>query len=367
VDAPSLLAELIRHRTDNPGGDEVALCRYLERALRDRGADEVTVVEVPRDEHGKARGGYVFARWGEPRTLINTHIDTVPANSGWTVDPWAGVITDDRVVGLGAADTKGAIASALVALETNKPRDLGVLFSGDEEVNGTCVHHFLASPWARAIQRAIVCEPTGRAVGVRHRGVVAVEAHVQGQGGHSSGADRMPRPIVTMARLAVELDALGARWIDRGPEDMRGLCMNVASIGGGVAFNVVPDRASLTFSVRPPPGFDAQGFAAELAESARRAGEGVRTQAVLERLPFATRDIEPFRALLGAHPRAEATLPFWTEAAEMSQAGIDAVVIGPGDIAQAHAPDEFVTKSDLAWAVDLFANVIQKARERSLL
>jgi len=364
VDASALLAELIRHRTDNPGGDEVALCRYLERALRDRGADEVTVVEVPRSDRDGAKGGYVFARWGEPRTLINTHIDTVPANSGWTVDPWAGIVTDDRVVGLGAADTKGAIASALVALETNKPRDLGVLFSGDEERTGTCVRHFLETAPAAAIKRAIVCEPTNRTVGVRHRGVIAVEAEVQGRGGHSSGADHMPRPIVTMARLALELDAMGARWIDRGPEEMKGLCMNVAAIEGGVAFNVVPNRASLTFSVRPPPGFDAQGFEAELRDSARRAGEDVRTRTVLELAPFATRDVDPFRALLGNHPRAEATLPFWTEAAAMSHAGIDAVVIGPGDILQAHAPDEFVTKSDLAWAVELFAHVIRQARER---
>lgn len=362
VDAAALLAELIRFRTDNPGGDEPALCRFLEGALRDRGADEVSVVEVPRDTSGGVMGGYVFARWGEPRTLINAHIDTVPANSGWTVDPWAGVVTSDRVVGLGAADTKGAIAATLLALDRGKPRDVGVLFSGDEERTATCMRHFLAkSPWAKAIQRAVVCEPTGRTVGTCHRGVLSIEAEVQGRGGHSSGADHMPRPIVTMARLAVELDAIGQRYLPEGPEGMKGLCMNVAAIEGGVAFNVVPDRAKLTFSVRPPPGFDMAAFEAALKDAVGRAGEGIKLRTVLEMSPFATRDAEPFRALLGGYPTSTATLPFWTEAALLSGAGIDAVVIGPGDIAQAHAPDEFVRTGDLEWATQMFVELFQKA------
>ncbi|MRG90418.1 M20/M25/M40 family metallo-hydrolase [Polyangium spumosum] len=358
MDPAALLAELIRHRTDNPGGDEPSICRMLSRSLAALGADEVAVVEVPRDE---GTGAYVVARWGEPHTIINAHVDTVPANSGWTVPPWEGVITEDRVIGLGAADTKGAIAATLVALEGQKPRNVGVVFSGDEERTGTCIKHFLSSSWAQVIKRAVVCEPTGRAVGVRHRGCVAMSAEVKGRGGHSSGADQMPKPIVTMARLALGLDEIGRRWLDRGPADMKGLCLNVASIEGGVAFNVVPNRAALTFSVRPPPGFDVATFEAELEASARAAGEGIETQTVLSMSPFETRDVAPFRALLGSLPRAEATLPFWTEAALFSAAGIDAVVIGPGDITQAHAPDEYVTKSDLQWAVEVFRQVITRA------
>jgi acetylornithine deacetylase len=305
----------------------------------------------------------VLARWGEPRTVINAHVDTVPANSGWTVDPWAGIVTNDRVVGLGAADTKGAIAATLVALESSKPHNLGVLFSGDEERTATCIKHFLASDWAKHIQHAIVCEPTGRSVGVKHRGCNAYMAEVEGRGGHSSGADYMPRPIVAMAKLAVSLDELAARWLDRGPDDMKGLCLNVASIDGGVAFNVVPNQAALTFSIRPAPGFDLQTFEAEVLHHAQKANELARLKVVLSMVPFATRNPSPFRKLLGSLPGPEVTLPFWTEAAAFSEAGIDAVVIGPGDIAQAHAPDEFVTKSDLLWAVDVFKHVIATTRE----
>lgn len=172
----------------------------------------------------------------------------------------------------------------------------------------------------------------------------------------------MPRPIVTMGKLAVSLDELADRWLDRGPDDMKGLCLNVASIEGGVAFNVVPNQAALTFSIRPAPGFDPQTFEAEVMEYARRAHEHVRMRAVLTLVPFANRDPAPFRKLLGDHSGPEVTLPFWTEAAAFSEAGIDAVVIGPGDIAQAHAPDEFVTKSDLEWAVNVFKHVLETTR-----
>jgi len=231
-------------------------------------------------------------------------------------------VTSDRVIGLGSADTKGAIAATLTALDSVKPHNVGVLFSGDEERSGTCIRHFLTTEWAKVIQQAIVCEPTGRSVGVKHRGCVAYVAEVQGKGGHSSGADFMPRPIVTMAKLAVSLDELAHRRLDLGPPDMKGLCLNVASIEGGVAFNVVPNQAALTFSIRPAPGFDAESFEAEVLDHARRTGQNVQLRAVLNLVPFGNRNPEPFRKLLGHLPEREITVPFWTEAAMFIYCGL---------------------------------------------
>ncbi len=354
-----ILAELIGFPTQNPTGDEVALCERLAELLGDRGADHAEVVEVPREV---GRSGYVYARFGEPRLLINVHVDTVPANTGWTRDPHRAEVTDDRVIGLGSADTKGAIACVLCALEAARPDGVGVLFSGDEELGTGVVPAFLGSDRAAGIERAIVCEPTGRAAGVRHRGVGAYRASYRGLGGHSSGADHMPKPIVTMARLAVEIDAMARRWLDQGPDDMKGLCTNVASIDGGVAFNVVPDDARLTWSVRPPPGFDAERFAAEQAEAARGVDPSIELEQVLDHAPFQTRDVAPFRALLGDRVRAYTGLQFWTEAAVLSAAGIDAVVLGPGSIEQAHTADEWVSIDDLLWAQELFTHLFASSR-----
>jgi acetylornithine deacetylase len=353
-----LLCELIRLRTENPGGDELALCRHVAPLLAARGADEVRVVETGRAAGGP--GGYVYARWGAPTLVLNAHVDTVPANTGWRRDPWTPAIEDGRVWGLGAADTKGAIAAIVDAVGRQRPRDAAVLFSGDEERGTAAVRGFLASPLARGIRRAIVCEPTSRRAGTRHRGVLAYAARVRGAGGHSSNADRMPAPIVTMARLAVALDELGRAHRDRGPAGMTGLCLNVAALDGGVAFNVVPDAASLSWSIRPAPGFDEAAWDAEVAARARAIDPAITIERRIDHAPFGSSDAAGLAALLGDMPREVVALDFWTEAALYEAAGIAAIVIGPGDIGHAHAPDESVAIDDLEWAAAGFAAALAR-------
>lgn len=359
-----LLADLIAlptHHDPRPdrGGDELALCRHLAPLLAARGADEVTVVETGRATGGP--GGYVFARWGTPRLLVNAHVDTVPANTGWTRDPWTPAIVDGKLYGLGACDTKGAIATALCAAERITPRDTALLFSGDEERGTAAVHHFLASPHRAGIERALVCEPTSRRAGVAHRGVLSARATVRGQGGHSSLADRLPAPIVTMARLATLLDHLGKKFRELGPDGMKGLCLNVAALEGGVAFNVVPETASLLWSIRPWPGFDRDTWDQLVAGAIAALDAGVTTTVELDHAPFAGGG-PAVRALVRDHATDFVALDFWTEAALYQEAGVDAVVIGPGDIAWAHAADEHVTLADLDWAVDLFTSVFEATR-----
>src|SRR5881394_3610434 len=148
------LAELISFDTRNPEGDEWPLVQRLAAELRALGATSVDQVEV--GDHG-----YVYARFGDgtPRLLLNAHVDTVPANEGYTSPPHLLVRRGDRLHGLGTADIKGAIAAILEALAAGPvTRSVGVLFSGDEEHGGSCVRAFLDSEAARGLERAIVCE-----------------------------------------------------------------------------------------------------------------------------------------------------------------------------------------------------------------
>lgn len=356
IDLAALTAELVAIPTQHPsggapGGDELALCRRVAPRLAALGADEVEVEETGRALGGP--GGFAWARWGTPRLVFNVHVDTVPANTGWSRDPWTPSIEGGRLYGLGSADTKGAIAAVLAACERVAPRDVGVLFSGDEERGTAAVRAFLAGPRRRGITHAVVCEPTSRRAGIRHRGVIATEARVQGAGGHSSAADRMPAPVVTMARLAVALDARGRAARDHGPPDMPGLCLNVAALDGGVAFNVVPDRASLTWSIRPAPGFDRAAWDAAIAADAATIDPAIAVEHRLIHEPFACSDPARLAALLAGVPQVH--LDFWTEAALWEEAGVAAVVCGPGDIGCAHAPDESVALDDLEWAATTFA------------
>jgi len=365
TDCVKLLATLIEHKTVNPGGDEIALARLLGEKLEAVGADSVEVCELTEEERdGGESGAYVWGVFGTPRTLINVHLDTVPVTTGWTRDPFTLTQEDDRLYGLGSADTKGAIACVLTALAAEKPRDVAILFSGDEERRSRCMAAFLATGLGADIARAIVCEPTDRQLGVRHRGIRAYQFETHGAGGHSSSADRTEKPNVVIAKLALELDALGERYLEEtGASEMPGLCLNIAELAGGVAFNVIPERARLSLSVRPGPGFDVARFEGELGTAIRAAAASapIEMERVLARASFATRDAASFVDLVGDAPRQHTSLDFWTEAALLSEAGIDAVVIGPGNIAVAHAPDEYVTASDLEWATAMFESMFRNS------
>ena len=300
-----LLAQLVALPTQQPGpdgrsGDELAFCTHVAPLLRRLGADAVDVGQTPRTNGSP--GAYVFARWGTPRRVINAHLDTVPANAGWSRDPWQPAIVGDRLYGLGAADTKGAIAATLIALDGHAPRDLGVLFSGDEEAGSHVLRAFLGSPLMTGIREVIVCEPTARTAGIAHRGILGQHAVATGPGGHSSKSDHLPKPLADLARLATALDDAGRRRLHDGPADMQGTCLNLAALHGGVAFNVIAARAEL---------------------------------------------VRPFVRSIGP-------LDFWTEAALYAAHGLDAIVIGPGDIAQAHGADEWVALADLDWAIELY-------------
>jgi acetylornithine deacetylase len=349
-----LLAELVAFRTqqagtDSPAGDERPMCEHLGRLLGARGADEVIVGRGTCTDGRE--GAYTFARWGTPRRLINVHVDTVPANAGWSRDPWQPHIAHGRLYGLGSADTKGAIAAALVAFADRRPRDLGVLFSGDEEAGSGVLTAFLASPLAAPIEEVIVCEPTARTAGISHRGVLGQRAELRGPGGHSSKADHLPKPIATLARLATALDDVGIRRRSDGPPDMRGTCLNLASLSGGVAFNVIPARGELEWSLRPYPGFDRAGWDREVAGLIAALDPAIQLTVTIDHEPFACSDLAD---LVRPHVRSIGPLDFWTEAALWSAHGKRAIVIGPGDIAQAHGADEYVPLEDLDWAIDLF-------------
>jgi acetylornithine deacetylase len=355
------LADLVGFDTQNPMGNEAAITAHLAARLTALGADDVQRFTVG-DHHA------VLARFGDrPTLLLNAHIDTVPANAGYSAPPHQLVERGGRLYGLGSADTKGAIAAILEALQLAGPRAAGggrrgfsVLFSGDEEKGSSVMRAFLASDRARGFERAIVCEPTNLRVGHRHRGISSATAVVTSPGGHSSRADDVPGPIAILARAAVALDDLGRRMRGQGPAGFQGLCMNIASLNGGLAFNVIPARAELTISVRPAPGTDSLAIMAQLEATARAAAAPAALTWSHGHMnpPFATRDLAGFRPLLGARIDQPLDLGFWTEAALYAEAGIDAVVFGPGDIAQAHGADEFVEVAQLESARDIFLGIV---------
>jgi acetylornithine deacetylase len=364
IDPLQLLCDLVAMPTQQAGpdgvaGDERAVCEMLAPLLRDLGA-AVHIEDAPRKHGGP--GAYIFASWGTPTTLLNAHIDTVPANSGWTTPPWQPQRTATRITGLGACDTKGAIAAAIAAVQAipaAQRQGFGLLFSGDEERGTASVDKFLASPRCQNIKRAIVCEPTARRAGIAHRGVLSYRVRLQGEGGHSSKADHLTKPLAALARLATKLDDYAIANLHAGPSAMPGLCLNIAGLTGGVAFNVIPTSAELQFSLRPAPGFDLAAWEQTLAGFAHAIDPRITIEQAVDHAPFASLDGAAMQAWVAPHVSSVGPLDFWTEAALYMAAGIDAVVIGPGDIAQAHSADEWVAIDDIHWAVATFTQLLQ--------
>jgi acetylornithine deacetylase len=135
------------------------------------------------------------------------------------------------------------------------------------------------------------------------------------------------------------------------------MCTNIAELRGGVGFNIVPPRATLVVSLRPPPGASLTTLEGELAAIARAASPSVVVRTVLANPSLQSTNVAALRSLLGAACDEPVDLGFWTEAALLERQGINAVVFGPGAIAQAHAADEWVTIADLERAKATLAAV----------
>lgn len=303
-------------------------------------------------DHGDGAVSLLAVR-GAPRRLFNVHLDTVPASPGWTSDPLALRVERDRAIGLGACDIKGAAAGLLAAAQATRG-DAAFLFTSDEEANDPrCVAAFLARD--RGFDAVIVAEPTRCAAVSAHRGISSVRLRFRGEAGHASGAHALQANALHQA-LRWGGKALDLVEAEAGTRfgGLTGLRFNVGKIEGGIKANVIAPSAEVRFGFRPLPSQDIDGLHQRFAACAP-AGVLARYEETFRGPPLPGGDPEQAgqrehaaRALaqsLDLPPGA--AVDFWTEAALFSQAGLAAIVYGPGDIAQAHAADEWIALEQL--------------------
>jgi len=350
------LAKLVAMDTQNGSGDEIACTAWLAQVLSEFEPDQLILETAPRSR-GKFDSGYVFAGWGNSELLLNVHIDTVPTGAGWSEDPLKLRDMGDRYIGLGTSDIKGAAACILAALEGNAPDNVGILFSGDEEHGSEIMPAIIERGHFGNAKKAIVCEPTSLKVGRKHRGMLAYSAGFSGKGGHSSLADITERPLLDAVRLGAAIGDYGDQHLGFGSPPFQGLCTNIGYLKSDGAYNVIPTETEIKFSMRPPPGDSVAARARDLEEITKNTAPNAELTQIVQLEPFATRNLDGFSAIFG--PAFEVTdLPFWTEAALLSEAGVNAVVFGPGNLDQAHKPDEYVLKEQLNGAAELYASAM---------
>ncbi|MCD9033072.1 acetylornithine deacetylase [Luteimonas sp. Y-2-2-4F] len=307
--------------------------------------------EVEVSDHG-AGAVSLYAVRGRPRHLFNVHLDTVPDSPHWSADPHAMRRLDDRVVGLGVCDIKGA-AAALIAAANATGGDAAFLFSSDEEANDPrCIAAFLAR--GLSYEAVLVAEPTQCEAVLAHRGISSVLMRFAGTAGHASGRQD---PAASALHQAVRW---GGRALDRVESlaharfgGLTGLRFNIGRVEGGIKANMIAPAAELRFGFRPLPSMDVDALLADFAGLAEPAAAHFEETFRGPSLPSGDVARAEERRLAARDVADELGLPignavdFWTEASLFSAAGHTALVYGPGDIAQAHTADEWVSLDQL--------------------
>lgn len=317
---------------------------------------------------------------GEDGLVLSGHMDVVPTEGqDWSSDPFTLVERDGRLHGRGACDMKGFLAAATEAVArvpvARLRRELVLVWTHDEEVGckgSAALAGQLAGRAAPLPRLAVIGEPTDFRVCRMHPGHLTLQVSCTGRPAHSS------RPELGASAIRVATRALEA--LERLEEQLRGErafegmlerpwpVMNVGTIEGGAAVNIVPDRCVIRLGVRPLPGQDVDGLVARFAEAvagvdraARAWGGGARLDVLHLAPALLTPDGTALEHLLAPHATGPAcAVPFATDGGNLARLGVQSLIFGPGSIDVAHRPDEYVAAADLLRATSIIEELIQR-------
>jgi acetylornithine deacetylase len=358
--AREILARLVAFDTTSAKSN-LPLIDYVRAHLAELG---ITSTLIPSPDGQKASLFATIGPDGEGGIGLSGHSDCVPvAGERWTSDPFVLTERDGKLFARGACDMKGFLACVLAAAPLFTARALKepvhIIVSYDEEVGCTGVRPMIERlgqdlPLPRLV---IVGEPTMMVPTDAHKGIDSYRTVVTGKEAHSSKPRLGVNAISVAARLIRELDLIGTAFAEAGHDERfepSSSTLQVGTIAGGTAPNIVPKTCSFKWQCRTLPSVDPAepprrlaAFAATLLPAMRAVAPDASIETSHEG------GVPAFRAL----PESEAVslslsltganitdaVSFATEAGLFQQAGCSTVICGPGDISHAHAADEFVS------------------------
>ncbi len=310
-------------------GNEAAVAEFVSTHLKHHDF-QVREQTVEAD-----RKNILATAGANPKVLLCTHLDTVPPLIPSSED-------DEHIYGRGACDAKGILAAmitAAVRLKEKNIREFGLLFLVGEETDS------LGAKAANALnvnsQYIIVGEPTENKLGAGHKGLIAIKLSARGRAAHSAF------PELGDSAISKLLDVLHLiRNSDFGADPILGTSqVNIGTINGGVAHNVIADHASATLSIR----------------------NTVVSGQVLAKLKSLVNGKAEIEILTQSEPQklhtvpgfAQVVLPFGTDIPHLKNFG-KPLLIGPGSATVAHTATERIEKQQLTAAVDIYVNLVQK-------
>lgn len=322
-----------------------------------------------------AVAGTDFSAVPEVELALVGHTDTVPYDPNW---PEATILTerDGRLYARGACDTKGFIAAALTALETidlsSLLKPIALIFTADEEIGLRGAKQLAQAKPLRA-RYSIVGEPTSLKPIRAGKGYSLAEVIVKGREAHSAYPALGASAVFRAARLITRLEAIAEVLKEdrHAAFDPPYTTLNVGLIRGGSAKNVLAGECRFTLEWRPIPTQSSARvlslFKAAIQEELLVDSDfHCEVDASREDSGFETSPGSPLIAFLEKATGLDAgTVAFGTEAAQMMTLGGESVVIGPGDIREAHRTGEFVPVSELERCVEVLKQAVERfcARE----
>lgn len=314
---------------------------------------------------------------------LSGHVDTVPVDGqAWSADPFTLRRDGGRLYARGACDMKGFVAAFLAAVPALKarrlPKPMHLFISYDEETGCAGAERLIVDMADSGLKPAlcIVGEPSGMRPILAHKGKLNLQVRVHGKPGHSSEPDKGVNAVHAAAEAIAYVAAEARRFAAEGPFedgfDPPHTTIHVGTVQGGTILNIIPERAEFVMEWRNIPADDCQREVERLRAHVARAIEPAMHAVspdtgfgyeMLVNMPGMSLAPEHelttlIKQLTGSNSTGKVS--YGTEAGFYQEAGIPTIVCGPGHIAQAHQPDEWIAESELA-ACDTF---IRKLADR---
>jgi acetylornithine deacetylase len=360
-----ILAALIRFDTTSRESN-IPLIAWVEDYLDSFGIPHLRV------DYENGRKTNLYATIGPDvagGVVLSGHTDVVPVDGqAWTTHPFEMTARDGKLYARGSADMKGFLAVALAMVPAFKFRALKkpihLAFSCDEEVGCRGVRPLIAHirDHLKKPGMAIIGEPSSMQVVNAHKGATRFQTDVTGHEAHSALTDQGVNAIMVAGEIIHEISRLREELIAIGDPTGRFnppySTIHIGMINGGTAQNIVPKTCEFGWETRLLPTADRAFVPDRIAllqrklEPAMKAVSvlaGVSTTRVNDVPGLTPEDNSPAEnlALHCSHTNGTQTVSFCTEAGLFQEIGIPAVICGPGNIEQAHKPDEFIETSQL--------------------
>lgn len=344
-EAAALLSKLVS--IPSVSGNEAEAADFAQAWLRERGiASERLGHTVVAEVQGTSPG---------PTLLLNSHLDTVPAGEGWLTDPWSGEWVDGKLIGLGANDAGGCVASMMVAAarlaaKPDFPGKLVLSLHAEEETNNRGMGDFLAAYGPP--DAAITGEPTGLEVVRSQAGLAVLTLRWKGSSCHAAHVARVDHEnaLLTAARELATLPD----WLHPGEAHplLGKSTLVVTALHAGGPHNKVPDCAEGLVDARLVPPTSAAQCVALLQERLPSAEVAIRS----ERLgPIDTPEVDLLvQTALDCTVHTQAVGSTTLSDMALLPPGVPAVKVGPGQTARSHTPNEYLLASELDAGVQFY-------------